>query len=55
MLQGNNTTIEDMLYIESYLSQTFCFFDTALDYLHFTLDYYSEDNEQTKHTNQTLD
>ena len=51
MLQGNNTTIEDMLYIKSYLSQTFCFLDTALDYLYFTLDYHSEDNEQTKHTN----
>ena len=55
MLQGNNTTIEDMLYIKSYLSQTFCFLDTALDYLYFTLDYHSEDNEQTKHTNQNLD
>ena len=28
---------------------------SSLYYIHFTLDYHTEDNEQTKHTNQTLD
>jgi len=33
----------------------FCSLGTALDMqLHFTSDYYSEDDRQTKHMNQTL-
>jgi len=38
-----------------FMSNFFCSLSTALDiWLYFTLDYYSKDDGQTKHTNQTL-
>ena len=39
-----------------FVSNFFCSLGTALDmWLHFTLDYHSEGNGQTKYTNQTLE
>jgi len=38
-----------------FVSNFFCFLDTALDiWLHFTSDYYSKGDGQTKYTNWTL-
>jgi len=39
-----------------FVSNFFCFLGTALDmWLHFTLGYHPKGDEQTEHTNQTLE